>query len=147
MKFLLIVGSIIYFIICYIFFLKKWYEFIAINKVYIPDYISSEELFVNDTPLRILKRRRNTIIILIILIISLTALFFSRITFYLTLGSIVLSLLTSIFTFNARIYDFGIFSKFSNYLVKNQENSWEDHLEKNFSTRGTTTKFSDIISK
>lgn len=119
MKFLLIAGSIIYFIICYIFFLKKWYEFIAINKVYIPDYISSEKLFINDTPLRVFKKRRNTIIILVILIISLTALFFSRITFYLTFGSIILSLLTTIFTFNAKIYDFEIFSMFSNYLVKN----------------------------
>lgn len=117
MKYIFLIAiSVIYFACCYIFFLKKWYELLAISKVYIPDFISSRDFFINDKPLNILKNRRNTIIILIIVTIFLIAIFFNNATFYLTLASLVSSFFTSLFTFNARIFENKIFSIFSNYL-------------------------------
>lgn len=106
------------------FFLKKWYELLAISKVYIPDFISSRDFFINDKPLIILKNRRNTIIIITILTILLIAIFFNNTTLYLILASLVSSFFTSLFTFNARIFENKIFSIFSNYL-SNEEVDFE----------------------
>lgn len=113
-----IILSFIYFIPCYIFFLKKWYELFAIIKVYIPDFIDHKSFFVNDTPLITLEKRRNAIIILTITIIVLIAIFFYGVTFYLTLASLITSFFTSFFTFRAAIYENQIFKIFSDYLKK-----------------------------
>lgn len=113
-----IILSVIYFIICYVFFLKKWYELFAITKVYIPDFNYSKTEFVNEIPLNILKKRKNQIIVLIITINIMVAMFFYGITFYLMLASLIFSFITCLLTFKAIVFENKIFSIFSDYLTK-----------------------------
>lgn len=115
---MLIIISIIYFIICYIYFLKKWYEYFAITRVYIPNFIDSRHEFINDIPLNILKKRKKMIIFFYVAILVLTAICFERLTLYIMLASFILSFITCTITFKAIIYENQIFTIFSAYLTK-----------------------------
>ena len=87
---ILFIIIIVEFLLFLKFFMKKWYVIFAIKYVYIPDFMSSKNEFINDQPLKLLKARHNNIITLYILVAILMFIFFyGTISFYITLLSFI----------------------------------------------------------
>lgn len=109
---------ITYFCISFFIFFKKWYLIRTIQKVYIPNFKRFKNKFINDTPLKLLRRKRNSsVVFIIIFVIIVSGSLYSLIT-YVTWISIFLSYITCFFKFKAMLHEFDIFSIFSSYLTK-----------------------------
>lgn len=118
MKIIYICGLIIISICLFIFYLKKWYLYLAITRVYIRNFKESENEFINDIPLKILRKQKNKIYLTFIIWFTILILFFFKTpAFYLNIVLFILSFIISIFTFNRGSYENHIFKMFANYLT------------------------------
>lgn len=117
---LLWIAGILYFI----FATKIYYKYISqiriITKVYIPDFTEFRKKFINDMPLKILKRKRLYIIIFFILAFATSFFFFSILTFCINIFAFIIAYLLSIFTINISTISLhmSIFELFNDYLTK-----------------------------
>lgn len=118
MKIIYICGLIIISIWFFIFYLKKWYLYLAITRVYIPNFKESENEFINDVPLKSLKKSKNNIYLTFTgSVIILTIFFFKTPAFYINIVIFILSFIISIFTFDCSVYENQVFKMFANYLT------------------------------